>query len=194
MAERLVRSMRSDSTVFVVDDSPEVRDSLSCFLTSAGLRVETFPSARDFLGAYDGAPGCLVLDGRLPGTGGLELQEHLGAEGMAIPVIVITAYGDMPTAVRSFKAGVLEFIQKPFSPEVLLDRCRGAIEIDRQVRAHEQLGILSPNARIVLGCLQILDEPSVERIAEATGFSAVEVAHCIGALHAVYRSGASGSL
>ena len=186
--------MRLDPKVFVVDDSPEIRDSLSRFLTAGGLRVETFASAQDFLDAYDGAPGCLVLDLHLPGMGGLELQEHLCAEGMAIPVIVVTAYGDVPTAVRSFKAGALEFIEKPFNPEVLLDRCRRAIEIDRRVRAHEQIGILSPNARLVLGCLQILDDPSVERIAETTGFSAMEVAHCIGALHAVYRGGASSSL
>jgi FixJ family two-component response regulator len=186
--------MRSDSTVFVVDDSPEVRDSVSSFLTSSGLRVETFTSAQDFLDAYDGAPGCLVLDLRLPGMGGLELQERLGAEGTAIPVIVVTAYGDVPTAVRSFKAGALEFIQKPFNPEVLLDRCQCAIEIDRRVRSHEQLGILSPNARLVLGCLQLLDDPSVECIAEATGFSAIEVAHCIGALRAVYRGGVGSSL
>jgi FixJ family two-component response regulator len=181
--------MGSDPTVFVVDDSPAVRDSLSCLLESAGLAVRTFPSAQDFLDTYDRADsGCLVLDVRLPGMSGLELQEHLGAEGVSIPVIMITAYGDVPTVVRSFKAGAFEFIQKPFSPEVLLERCQRALEMDRQVRTHDQLGILSPKARIVLGCLQLLDDPHLERIAEAAGLSSIEVGHCITELYAVYCS------
>jgi FixJ family two-component response regulator len=181
------KPMGSDPTVFVVDDSPEVRDSLSCLLESAGLRVRTFPSAQDFLDTHDRASsGCLVLDVRLPGMSGLELQEHLGAEGVTMPVIMITAYSDVPTAVRSFKAGAFEFIQKPFSPEILLERCRRALEVDRQMRTHDQLGILSPKARIVLGCLQLLDEPHLERIAEAAGVSSIEVGHCIAELYAVY--------
>jgi len=180
-------AMLSEPTVFVVDDDSDVCKSLCFLFESAGLRARGFLSAQDFLDDYDnGTPGCLVLDMRLPGMSGVELQEHLAGQGTAIPTIVITAYGDLPTAVRSFKAGALEFLQKPFSDEVLLSRCRQAIEIDRDNRARKRLGLLSSKARVVLGCLQMLDDASVDRVAMATRLSTAEVNKCIAELQAVY--------
>jgi len=177
----------SDPTVFVVDDDSDVRESLCFLFESAGLRAEAYPSAQEFIDAYDAAtPGCLVLDMRLPGMSGIELQEHLASQGATIPTIVITAYGDIPMAVRSFKAGALEFLQKPFRDDVLLSRCRQAIEIDREARAKERLSLLSSRSRLVLGCLQMLDEVSVEQVARATSLSTVEVSKCIAELQAVY--------
>jgi two-component system response regulator FixJ len=177
----------SDPTVFVVDDDSDVRESLCFLFASAGLRTKAYSSAQQFIDAYNAAtPGCLVLDMRLPGMSGIELQEHLASQGATIPTIVITAYGDIPMAVRSLRAGAIEFLQKPFSDEVLLSRCRQAIRIDRETRARERLGLLSSRARLVLGCLQMLDKVSVERVARAISLSTVEVSKCIAELQAVY--------
>ena len=124
-------------TVFVVDDDAALRESLRWLIESVGLRVATYDSARSFLAEYDPArPGCLVLDIRMPGESGLELQEKLRERGSDIPIIVITAYAEVPMAVRAFKAGAVDFIEKPFSDQVLLDRIQQAVEKDRQGR-HE---------------------------------------------------------
>lgn len=183
-------AMLSHPTVFVVDDDRDVRESLCFLFESAGLKSEAFSSAQEFIDAYDPAvPGCLVLDMRLPGMSGIELQEHLASQGASLPTIVITAYGDLPTAVRSFKAGALEFLQKPFSDAVLLSRCQQAITIDREARTQKQLSLLSSEARLVLGCLQMLDDVSTEDIARATALSTAEVNKCIAELQAVYCPG-----
>jgi FixJ family two-component response regulator len=121
--------------VFVIDDDPSVRESLRSLLRSVGLVVETFASARDFLASdrpHD--PGCLVLDVRLPGASGLELQRDLLRAGVAIPIVFITGHGDIPMSVAAMKAGAIEFLTKPFRDQDLLDAVHRGIEIDRQRR------------------------------------------------------------
>ena len=134
--------MTEESTVFVVDDDRAMRKSLRWLIESVNLRVETFESAQEFLEQFDnGRPGCLVLDVRMPGMSGLDLQDHLRAEGVDMPIIIITAYGDVPMAVRAIKAGALDFIEKPVCDQVLLDHIHDAIELDqkkRQTRAENQ--------------------------------------------------------
>jgi two-component system response regulator FixJ len=127
--------MRSEPTVFVVDDDPAMRDSLRWLLQSVGLAVETYAAADEFLRAYDPThPGCLVLDVRMPGMSGLGLQDELVARQIALPVIIITGYAEVPTAVRALKTGAIDFIEKPFNDELLLERVRQAIEADQRTR------------------------------------------------------------
>ncbi len=137
-------------TVFVVDDDPAVRESLRWLIESVGLCVGTYGSAGGFLDAYDPhTPGCLVLDVRMPGKSGLKLQEELAARGISIPIIFITGYGDIPAAVSAMKAGAVDFIEKPFDDQVLLDLIQKCIERDAQMREEEErrVGVL---ARLVL--------------------------------------------
>jgi FixJ family two-component response regulator len=125
--------------VFVVDDDESVRDSLRRLMRSVGFKVEIFPSARSFLDAgRPDAPGCLVLDVRLPGLSGLDLQRELAATDAALPVIFITGHGDIPMSVRAMKAGAVEFLTKPFREHELLDAIRNAIERDRAMRAERR--------------------------------------------------------
>jgi FixJ family two-component response regulator len=118
-------------TVFVVDDDASLREALSSLIRSAGLRVEVFASAPEFLlrKAPDG-PACLVLDMRLPGSSGMDLQSDLAAADNPIPIIFITGHGDIPMSVRAMKAGALEFLTKPFRDEDLLAAIRQAIARD----------------------------------------------------------------
>lgn len=128
--------MPPEPTVFVVDDDPAMRDSLRWLLESVGLQVRTYGTAADFLADRDpAAPGCLILDVRMPGMSGLDLQGELAREGASIPTIVITGHAEVAMAVRAVKAGAIDFIEKPFSDQLLLDRVRQAIEIDRTERA-----------------------------------------------------------
>ncbi|MBV9878142.1 MAG: response regulator transcription factor [Verrucomicrobia bacterium] len=121
-----------DPVVFVVDDDSSVREALADLITSVGLSVETLKSARDFLEHQrPDAPACLVLDVRLPGLSGLDLQRELIRMGMPIPIIFITGHGDIPMSVRAIKAGAVEFLPKPFRDQDLLDAIQHAIEIDR---------------------------------------------------------------
>lgn len=127
--------METDPTVFVVDDDPAMRQSLRWLIESVNLAVETFPAAPEFLSGYDpNRPGCLVLDVRMPGMSGLDLQEELNRRRIDIPIIILTGYAEVPTAVRALKGGALDFIEKPFSDQLLLDRIQQAIASDRQVR------------------------------------------------------------
>jgi FixJ family two-component response regulator len=121
------------ATVFVVDDDPSIREALSSLIRSVKLGVETFSSAREFLrrGRPDTAV-CLVLDVRLPGLNGLELQQHLIRKGVHLPIIFITGHGDIPMSVRAIKAGALEFLTKPFRKRDLLRAIEHAIERDRE--------------------------------------------------------------
>jgi FixJ family two-component response regulator len=120
-----------EPTVYIVDDDPDVRDSLRWLMTTVGLRVEVYPSASTFLAEFTpNGPACLVCDVRMPGTSGLDLHEELVARGEAIPVIFITAYADVPMAVRAMKSGAAEFIEKPFNRQELLDRIQRAIRDD----------------------------------------------------------------
>jgi len=127
------------AVVFVVDDDPSIRDSLRRLLMSVGFKVELFPSARAFLAARrPDAPGCLVLDVRLPGLSGLDLQRELAATDAELPIIFLTGHGDIPMSVRAMKAGAVEFLTKPFREQELLDAIRSAIECDRTIRAERQ--------------------------------------------------------
>ncbi len=149
-----------EPTVFVVDDDEDVRKSLAYLVKSVGLRTETYASATDFLNSYDASkPGCLILDVRMPGMSGLELQERLSAKGSPLPVIMITGYGDIPMAVRAMKKGAVEFIEKPFREQALLECIQKAIERDAQAR-QLQVERESIEARIAIltaGERQVMD-------------------------------------
>jgi FixJ family two-component response regulator len=125
----------SRSIVFVVDDDPSMRRSLESLLKSVGHEVRLFSSAAEFMQAVrNDAPGCLVLDVRLPGMSGLAFQQELTKAGIALPVIFITGHGDVPMSVRAMKAGAAEFLTKPFDDQVLLDAVHAALERDREAR------------------------------------------------------------
>ena len=145
--------------VYVVDDDDAVRDSLRLLLKSAGLACEVRGAAHDFLGSYDPAqPGCLVLDVRMPGMSGLEMQQELNLRGAIIPVIFITGHGDIPMAVEAMQHGAFDFLQKPFRDQELLDRVQRALVRDTENRVRlrhtdrirDRLATLSPREREVL--------------------------------------------
>ena len=122
--------------VFVVDDDASVREGLGSLIRSAGLRVETFASAQEFLDSpRSDVASCLVLDVRLPGLSGLDLQERMAEADIEIPIIFITGHGDVPTSVRAMKAGAVEFLSKPFRDRDLLEAIHQAIKRDRIARA-----------------------------------------------------------
>jgi two-component system, LuxR family, response regulator FixJ len=125
--------------VYVVDDDDAVRDSLGMLLNSVGLASEQYASAADFLDAYDPARhSCLVTDIRMPGLSGLELQQRLNDRHAEIPVIFITGHGDVPMAVNAMKAGAVDFIQKPFRDQDLIDRIHKALAQDRERRSERE--------------------------------------------------------
>ena len=130
----------ADSMVFVVDDDASVRESLSSLFRSVGLRVELFSSAKACLKHQrPNAPACLVLDVRLPGLSGLELQRELGIHGNAIPIIFITGHGDIPMSVKAMKAGAVDFLTKPFRDQEMLDAVVRALERDQKRREGEKV-------------------------------------------------------
>ena len=118
-------------TVYIVDDDPDMRDSLRWLMRTVGLDVLTFPSAPAFLQDFTPrGPGCLLLDVRMPGTSGLDLFEELVARGEIMPVIFITAHADVPMAIRAMKSGAVEFVEKPFNRQTLLEKVQRAIKDD----------------------------------------------------------------
>ncbi len=122
-------------TVFVVDDDASVCRALQRLLASVKLRVETFASAREFLGCQPArGPACLVLDVRMPGLSGLDLQHELSRADQALPIIFITGHGDIPMSVRAMKAGAVDFLQKPFNDQELLDAVHQALARNRRAR------------------------------------------------------------
>ena len=127
--------MPPDTTVWIVDDDPSIRNSLRWLIESIGLAVRTCESAEELLRAYEDTPGCLVTDLRMPGMSGLELQEALVARGNHVPVIFLTAHGEVPIAVRAVRAGAHDFVEKPFSNQQLLDGIRRAVAADEVSRA-----------------------------------------------------------
>jgi two-component system response regulator FixJ len=146
-------------TVFVVDDDEGVRNSLRFLLKSVGLTTRALASASEFLEVYThNQPGCLVLDVRMPGMSGIELQQQLNLRGAAIPVIFITGHGDIPMAVEAMQHGAFDFLQKPFRDQDLIDRIQRALERDARNRAalaqheriRERLESLTPREREVL--------------------------------------------
>ena len=127
--------MSNKSNVFVVDDDQAMRNSLKWLIESVGMNVETFASADAFIrNYYPGRAGCLLLDVRMPGMSGLELQEHFLEHQIRIPIIIITGHGDVPMAVRAMKAGAVDFIEKPFNDELLLESIRNALNRDAEQR------------------------------------------------------------
>jgi FixJ family two-component response regulator len=128
--------IEADGMVFVVDDDAAMRRSLDSVLRSVGLRVEVFASAQDFLHCSPpNVPGCLVLDVRLPGLSGLDLQTRMAEAGLDIPIVFVTAHGDIPMTVRAMKGGAVEFLQKPFRDQDLLDAIHLGLERSRKARA-----------------------------------------------------------
>jgi two-component system, LuxR family, response regulator FixJ len=151
--------MAKDSVVFVVDDDEAVRNSLRWLVESVNMKVKCFAGAQEFLEAYDpGTPGCLVLDVRMRGMSGLQLQEELEKRNIQIPIIIITGHGDIPMAVTAMKGGAVDFIEKPLNYQALLDRIQDAIGRDDQRRSQttearviqQRLDALSPRERQVL--------------------------------------------
>jgi FixJ family two-component response regulator len=129
----------ADAIVFVVDDDWSIREAIESLVKLAGLRVETFGTAQEFLRSERPAlPGCVVLDVELPGLSGLDLQRELAAHGIKLPIIFITGYGDIPMSVRAMKAGALEFLTKPFRDQDLLDAIQQALERDHAARQHSR--------------------------------------------------------
>ena len=117
------------ATVFIIDDNPAVRDAIRWLVEQVGLTAKPYTSAREFLSAYQpGTRGCLVLDIRMPGMSGIELQERLASSGSQLPIIIVTGHGDVPITVRAMKAGAFEFLQKPFNDQVLLDVIQSALD------------------------------------------------------------------
>ena len=148
-----------DVTVFVVDDDDGMRRGTEFLVRSAGYQVRSFDSARAFLDAYEPAMrGCLLLDVRMPGMSGLELQDHLREERIRIPIIIITAFANVPMAVRAMQTGAFDFIEKPFDGAALINRIRRAIAQDvserqdqQRVReAHQRIERLTPREREVM--------------------------------------------
>jgi two-component system, LuxR family, response regulator FixJ len=153
---------KSPPTVYVVDDDESVRGSLRFLLRSAGLESRAFGSAQEFLASYEPVqPGCLVLDVRMPGMSGLELQQELNLRGAILPVIFITGHGDIPMAVEAMQHGAHDFLQKPFRDEDLIERVRRALAKDAKARTaleeHKairgRLDSLTPREREVLALM-----------------------------------------
>ncbi|MFV1984514.1 MAG: response regulator transcription factor [Thiohalomonadales bacterium] len=147
------------ATVYIVDDDQAVRDSLSWLIESININVEVYSSAQEFLDKYTpDNPGCLIADVRMPGISGLELQKILNEKKFTIPIILITGHGDVPMAVRALKNGAVDFIEKPFNDQVLLERVNQCLEKDQNERIENKdlqskislLATLSPREREVL--------------------------------------------
>jgi len=164
----------ADSVVFIIDDDPLYRASAERLIRSVGFNVQGFDSARDFLSSRrPDVPSCLVLDVRLPGLSGLDLQRELAEAGVHIPIIFVTGHGDIPMSVQAMKAGAVEFLTKPFRDQVLLDAIRQAIGRDQVARRQHARDLdfrrryesLGPREREVFKCVvsgmlnkQIADE------------------------------------
>ena len=154
--------MTDGVTVFVIDDDEAVRSALRLLLRAAGFAALTFSSAQEFLDGYSAdRPGCVLLDVRMPGMSGLELQRQLNLRGAIVPVIFITGHGDVPMAVEAMQHGAFDFLQKPFRDQDLLDRVQRALERDRKAREHlrhtdrirSRLASLTPREREVLALM-----------------------------------------
>ncbi|HEY0492489.1 MAG TPA: response regulator transcription factor [Candidatus Dormibacteraeota bacterium] len=146
-------------TVFIIDDDPHVRVSIQGLLRSVGLRCECFESPHEFLRSQQpNGPSCLVLDVRLPGVSGLDVQHQLAKAGLHLPIIFITGHGDIPMTVKAMKSGALEFLTKPFRDQDLLDAIQQALDVDRVARQrqeelaglHERYGHLTAREREVM--------------------------------------------
>jgi FixJ family two-component response regulator len=155
-----VKSQELSSFVAIVDDDPGVRDALESLFRSVGIAAQLFASATEMLQArLPNAPGCLILDVRLPGLGGLDLQTQLAGHGIELPVVFMTGHGDIPMTVQAMKAGAVDFLAKPFRDQDMLDAVMSAIERDRKRRAaraetdglRARYETLTPREREVMG-------------------------------------------
>jgi FixJ family two-component response regulator len=155
--------LNSKYTIYIVDDNPAVRDAIRFLVKQVGLMPKVFSSAQEFLDFFKvEMRGCLVLDIRMPGISGLDLQEQLTTLGAHIPVIIITGHGDVPITVRAMKSGAFEFLQKPFNDQVLLDTIQAALnqynaiweEDDKRIEAARNLAVLTKREREVLELLK----------------------------------------
>jgi two-component system, LuxR family, response regulator FixJ len=136
-----IPQLKTQPTVYIVDDDQATRKSLRWLVETLGVPVQTFHSGTSFLDSYDPSqPGCLVLDVMMAGLSGLEIQRELNERQFQIPVIVLTGYGDVPTAVRALKNGAVEFLEKPFDGEALLQQIRRALELDCSRRREHEAG------------------------------------------------------
>jgi RNA polymerase sigma factor (sigma-70 family) len=174
--------MNSETTVFVVDDDQPMRNSLKWLIESIGMKVKTYDSADEFLNSYyPGRAGCLLLDVRMPGMSGLDLQVHLARQDSRLPVIIITGHGDVAMAVKAMKAGAVDFIEKPFHDEELLGSIRNALDYDEQQRSLQsqraeiaaRLVELTPREHEVME--MVTDGKANKEIATALGVSAKTV-------------------
>jgi len=172
-------SSPAKSTVFVIDDDQAMRNSLKWLIESVGVPVESFGSADEFLAQYyPGRAGCLVLDVRMPGMSGLELLEYLAEKSIHIPAVIITGHGDVPMAVRAMKSGAIDFIEKPFNDEALLDAIRRAIAFEEQQRGfhsehlqiRQRVSHLTPREHEVMK--MVTEGKSNKEIANTLGVSA----------------------
>ncbi len=176
-------SPQTGATVFIVDDDADVRLSIQRLLKTVGLRAELFATAQDFLrrNIPDG-PSCLVLDVRLPEVGGLEVQHKLAAAGINIPIIFVTAHGDIPMSVKAMKSGAVEFLTKPFRDQDLLDAIQQALKRDQLARRqqseiaelHERHKSLTAREREVMELM--VSGMQTKQIATALGTSEVTAA------------------
>jgi len=171
--------MTNEQTVFIVEDDAAVRDSLGLLLGLQGFRTQSFSCAEDFRRIYQPSwAGCLLLDVRMPGMNGLELQESLRRQGLALPVIIMTAHGDITTVRTALKSGAVDFLEKPVDPAALLAAVRTALDADAARRrtaleaegARQRLSVLTARERQVMelvakGCHN-------REIAETLGISA----------------------
>ena len=127
--------MSNEPTVFIVDDDEDVREAVGLLMMSVGLAYETYSSAQEFLDSFDPElPGCILLDVRMPGMSGLECQKQLSQMEIHPPIIIVTGHGDVPMAVKAVKSGALDFLEKPFNDQVLLDTVHNAINLDTENR------------------------------------------------------------
>lgn len=167
-----------DAKVFVVDDDDAARDAVQELAESVGLDVQTFTSAAEFLDVYDSqCCGCVLLDVRMPGMSGLQLQEELLRRGSHLPIIFLSGHGDIPMVVETLKKGAIDFVEKPFGGQILLDKIHEAMRLDeqrleKQARMEEarlRLALLTPRERQVLQCL--MEGKRSKQIARALGLS-----------------------
>ncbi|GIW74608.1 MAG: DNA-binding response regulator [Phycisphaerales bacterium] len=166
------------ATVFVIDDDPSMRDSLRWLIESVGYAVQVYKNADEFMEQFQAdVPGCLVLDVRMPGTSGMELLETLKNRGVQVPIIIISGHGDVPMAVQALKRGAMDFLEKPFRDQELLEQIAKAIEADRARRRQaqsiasiqERLATLTPREREVMDL--VVDGYANKQVAARLGLS-----------------------
>jgi FixJ family two-component response regulator len=174
--------MSDGPIVYVIDDDPSMRNAIEDLLQSVGLGIRVFPSAQEFLkAARPDAPGCIVLDVRLPGQSGLDFQRQISGTAMELPIVFITGHGDVPMSVRAMKSGAVEFLTKPFRDQELIDAIHTALERDRARRAdagaladlRARFEALTPREREVL--MQVVCGRLNKQIAADLGLSEATV-------------------